>query len=292
MNFDLAKVGVWVASDEYSVSEADIAGYASAINDSVPEHRAGKIAPPLFAVRQPVSRTMKRANDLVTSVFCLHGEHDIRFHRPILPGMSLRARAAVVGVHQRRVGVAIVIRCETRASDGELVNEQYETTFAHRHSVANGGGDEAPDHRMAADIASHHHMASLTYAMTPDQTRRYAEASGDRSPYTFDDNAARALGLPGAIAHGLLTMAFCSRAVIEASCGGDSIRLARLAVRFSGLVPVRPGQAITTRIWRTSAPAGREAFVFDAAEASGTEVIRHGLAEFVSSSRADLPQER
>ncbi len=282
MSFELSKIGEWVASDEYTVSAPEIAVYAAAINDADPRHLRGELAPPLFAVRQPVSRTMKRANDLVTSVFCLHGEHEIRYHRPIKPGMRLRARAAVVGVHQRKAGVAIVIRCETRTASGELVNEQYETTFAHRHSIAKSVGEDAPDHRMPDGLASTAPTARLAYDMTADQTRRYAEASGDRSPYTFDDSAARALGLPGAIAHGLLTMAFCSRAVIETACEADSTRLARLAVRFSGLVPVRAGQAITTRIWRAPGESGRTRVFFDAAEDSGTEVIRHGLADFTS----------
>jgi acyl dehydratase len=279
MDFDIAKVGEWVASDEFSVSAAEIAAYARAINDTVPKHLAGEIAPPLFAVRYPVSRTMKRANDLVASVFCLHGEHDIHFHRPIVAGVALRVRAAVIGVHQRKAGVAIVIRCETRTTAGELVNEQYETTFAHNHTVGTSVGQDAPDHRLPAGIASSPPMATLTHEFTSDQTRRYAEASGDRSPYTFDDEAARARGLPGAIAHGLLTMAFCSRAIIEAACGGDSSRLARLAVRFSGLVPARPGQALVTRIWRTGLHNGRQAFAFETDEASRTTVIRHGLAE-------------
>jgi len=282
MSFDLSKIGEWVASDDYTVSAPEIAAYASAINDGDPRHLRGELAPPMFAVRQPVSRTMKRADDLVTSVFRLHGEHEIRYHRPIRPGMRLRARAAVVGVHQRKAGVAIVIRCETRTAAGELVNEQYETTFAHRHALAKSAGEDAPDHRTPDGVTTRAPMASIAYEMTADQTRRYAEASGDRSPYTFDDSAARALGLPGAIAHGLLTMAFCSRAVIEAACQGDPSRLARLGVRFSGLVPVRPGQAITTRIWRGPREGDRTKFFFDAAEASGVEVIRHGLAEVAS----------
>ena len=282
MSFDLTKVGQWVESDEYTVSAQEIAAYAAAINDTDPRHLRGELAPPLFAVRQPVSRTMKRANDLVTSVFCLHGEHEIRYHRAIRPDMRLRARACVVGVHQRKAGVAIVIRCETRTASGELVSEQYETTFAHRHSVAGSIGEDAPEHRSPDGIASTVPITRVAYDMTADQTRRYAEASGDRSPYTFDDTAARALGLPGAIAHGLLTLAFCSRAIVEAACQGDPGRLARLAVRFSGLVPVHPGQAIVTRIWRGAAGGGRAKFFFDATEASGTEVIRHGLAEVAS----------
>jgi acyl dehydratase len=279
MDFDLTKIGEWVASDEFSVSTAEIADYAAAINDTVPRHLAGEIAPPLFSVRYPVSRTMKRANDLVTSVFCLHGEHDIHFRQPITPGMKLRAKAAVIGVHQRKAGVAIVIRCETRTSTGELVNEQYETTFAHRNTVGTSVGEDAPDHRLPADVTATPPTASFVFEMTSDQTRRYAEASGDRSPYTFDDEAARARGLPGAIAHGLLTMAFCSRAVIETACGGDSTRLTRLAVRFSGLVPARVGQALTIRLWNLGERAGLDRFGFQSTEAAGETVITHGLAE-------------
>lgn len=279
MDFDLTKIGEWVASDEFSVSAAEIATYAAAINDTTPRHLAGEIAPPLFAVRHPVSRTMKRANDLVTSVFCLHGEHDIHFRQPITAGMKLRARAAVIGVHQRKTGVAIVIRCETRTSAGALVNEQYETTFAQRHSIGTSVGEDAPDHRLPADVTSGPPVARLVYDMTSDQTRRYGEASGDRSTYTFDDEAARAQGLPGAIAHGLLTMAFCSRAVIDFACGGDSTRLSRLAVRFSGLVRARAGQALTTQLWRLGVAAGTERFGFQSTEAAGDTVITHGLAE-------------
>jgi len=49
----------------------------------------------------------------------------------------------VIGVHQRKAGVAIVIRCETRTSAGDLVNEQYETTFAHHHTVGSSVGEDA-----------------------------------------------------------------------------------------------------------------------------------------------------
>lgn len=40
-----------------------------------------------------------------------------------------------------------------------------------------------------------------------DQLRRYAEASGDQNPIHLSDEAAEAAGLPGVIAHGMLTVA-------------------------------------------------------------------------------------
>ena len=87
----------------------------------------------------------------------------------------------------------------------------------------------------------------MTYAFDADQTFRYAEASGDPMPIHLDDAVARSVGLPGIIIHGLCTMAFCGRAVIDSVAGGDPTRLARLAVKFSR--PVLPGQEITVRIY-------------------------------------------
>ncbi len=40
-----------------------------------------------------------------------------------------------------------------------------------------------------------------------DQLRKYAEASGDPNPIHLSDEAAEAAGLPGVIAHGMLTVA-------------------------------------------------------------------------------------
>jgi acyl dehydratase len=44
-----------------------------------------------------------------------------------------------------------------------------------------------------------------------DQLRRYAEASGDQNPIHLSDEAAGAAGLPGVIAHGMLTVATMGR---------------------------------------------------------------------------------
>ena len=66
-----------------------------------------------------------------------------------------------------------------------------------------------------------------------DQTFRYAEASGDRNPIHVDENVAKMAGLPGIILHGLCTMAFTSKVMIDNLCGGDPKRLKRLTVRFS-----------------------------------------------------------
>jgi hypothetical protein len=65
---------------------------------------------------------------------------------------------------------------------------------------------------------------------------RYAGAAGDFNPIHFSDHAAVALGLPGVIAHGMLTMGLAGRVVTRVL--DDPGRLTKLGVRFTNPVLV------------------------------------------------------
>lgn len=66
--------------------------------------------------------------------------------------------------------------------------------------------------------------------------RRYADASGDRNPIHLEDEAARALGLPGVVAHGMLTSALAIGVVAQWAGGAD--RVLATSIRFAGPVVV------------------------------------------------------
>ena len=84
-------------------------------------------------------------------------------------------------------------------------------------------------------------LPSLTKHVTVEQIRQYAEASGDRNPIHLDDGFARSAGLPGVIAHGMLTMAFANQMVTDWL--GDRSLLKSLNGRFAGMV--LPGDDVT-----------------------------------------------
>jgi acyl dehydratase len=115
-------------------------------------------------------------------------------------------------------------------------------------------------------------MAEITYRIAADQTVRYAAASGDDFAIHLDDEFARRVGLPGRIVHGLCTMAFAGRAVLEAAGVTDPQTVRRLAVRFSA--PLHPGDAVTTRIWNVDGGYG-----FEAVNGDGTPVLKDGRAD-------------
>lgn len=65
---------------------------------------------------------------------------------------------------------------------------------------------------------------------------RYAGASGDFNVIHWNERIARAVGLPGVIAHGMLTMAQAARLVTDWL--GDPAALLEVKVRFTRPVPV------------------------------------------------------
>jgi acyl dehydratase len=84
-------------------------------------------------------------------------------------------------------------------------------------------------------------LPPLTKQVTVEQIQRYAEASGDRNPIHLDETFARSAGLPGVIAHGMLTMAFANQMVTDWL--GDRSLLKQLQGRFAGMV--LPGDEVT-----------------------------------------------
>lgn len=68
------------------------------------------------------------------------------------------------------------------------------------------------------------------------QLTRYAGASGDFNPIHQDEEFARAAGMGGVFAHGMLTMGFVAQALTDWA-GAGTVR--RLGVRFVGLVRLK-----------------------------------------------------
>jgi acyl dehydratase len=284
--FDGGALGRTTEEREFKVEPARTVAYAAATNDTNQRYTGGELAPPVFAI-VPVWDVMTAAAGFVTPPEAfeavVHSEQDMRFFRPIVPGDVLRSKATPVFVTVRGVGTTVAVRTETVDATGAAVNEQFITLFFRGSFQGDSGGEPAPEHKLTAATKATPPVAEVTYRFDDDQTFRYAEASGDPVRIHLDDAAARAVGLPGIIIHGLCTMAFCGRAVTESVADGDPTRLSRLAVKFSR--PVLPGQEITVRIYDT----GGATFGFEALNADGQAVVKDGLATL---SRGTPPSPR
>ena len=58
-------------------------------------------------------------------------------------------------------------------------------------------------------------VAERTVHLTRDSLVRYAGASGDFNPIHYRDDVAAQVGLPGVLAHGMLTMGFAVQPVVD-----------------------------------------------------------------------------
>jgi acyl dehydratase len=98
---------------------------------------------------------------------------------------------------------------------------------------------------VSAQLAVGEIVAERTYSITRDTLVRYAGASGDFNPIHYRDDVAAAVGLPGVLAHGMLTMGFAVQPVVEWA-GGDPGRILDYQVRFTRPVVVDPetGQSV------------------------------------------------
>lgn len=79
-------------------------------------------------------------------------------------------------------------------------------------------------------------VAQRTVHLTRESLVRYAGASGDFNPIHYRDDVASAVGLPGVLAHGMLTMGLAAEAIVPWL--GDAGRILEYGVRFTRPVVV------------------------------------------------------
>ena len=99
---------------------------------------------------------------------------------------------------------------------------------------------------LAASIAIGDIVAEATYELTRDSLVRYAGASGDFNPIHYRDDIATSVGLPGVLAHGMLTMGLAVQPVVD--WAGDSGRVTDYQVRFTRPVLVDPVTGATVSV--------------------------------------------
>ena len=126
-------------------------------------------------------------------------------------------------------------------------------------------------------------LPPLSIRVTRADLVRYAGASGDFNPIHWSDRVATAAGLPGVIAHGMLTMALGGRLVTN--WVGDPAAVRRYEVRFTRpvVVPDDDEGALVEFRGKVTGVAeengSRIATVAITAKADGRSVLGRAVAE-------------
>jgi acyl dehydratase len=102
-------------------------------------------------------------------------------------------------------------------------------------------------------------VAAAEFALSRDSLVRYAGASGDFNPIHYRDDVAASVGLPGVLAHGMLTMGLAVQPVVDWL--GDAGLVADYQVRFTRPVLVDPAEGavvtVTAKVGRIDEDAAR-----------------------------------
>ena len=240
------------------------------------------IAPPMFHVRPMIALMLHCANDPELQIDMLrlvHGEHRMNFLEPLLPGDELLVGATLAavdekssgtiftfGMHLDRKGQRVVEGTTAyfvRSANPPAKEEPKEApkTEAPAEAKADpapaakadepkgkgkGKGKEGAPAKPAADAPRP--TVTVPQQVAADQALRYALASGDDNKIHTDEAVAKQAGLPRTILHGLCTLAFAQRDLIQRA-GGDPRKLASLGARFTGLV--FPGDLLQLHTFET-----------------------------------------
>jgi acyl dehydratase len=102
-------------------------------------------------------------------------------------------------------------------------------------------------------------VAEAEFALSRDSLVRYAGASGDFNPIHYRDDVAASVGLPGVLAHGMLTMGLAVQPVVDWI--GDAGRVVDYQVRFTRPVVVDAAEGavvtVTAKVGRIDEDAAR-----------------------------------
>lgn len=133
-------------------------------------------------------------------------------------------------------------------------------------------------------------LASRAVTLTRADLLAYAGASGDGNLIHQDESVARSVGLPGVIAHGMLTMGVAVQPVVEwLAAAAPGARIAEYGVRFTRpvVVPADEGAEVTIEArLAVLDEAARTARIDLTVSAAGQTVL--GKAQVLV---ADLPTE-
>ncbi len=253
---DPSLVGHETQPETVLITPEDIRAFAAAIGDDNPVFfdesaalRAGYASlpmPPTFVTRLRVPFAEAGLDPEHSQV--LHVEQEYRYTRPILAGDILVGRHRVASIRLSGRGDMAIMSLEQFCDslEGERIVTGKASLIvremAEAGSSATGTGRPRRQQETPLPERPTLHLDTL---VTQAQIDAYAEVSGDHNPIHLDPEAARAVGLDGTIAHGMLSMAFAGRMLTSWLHGqaerGGWIRW--LHVRFQAMA--RPGDRLS-----------------------------------------------
>ncbi|XP_001606624.1 peroxisomal multifunctional enzyme type 2 isoform X1 [Nasonia vitripennis] len=177
----------------------------------------------------------------------LHGEQYLEIHKKLPVEGKVESRFRIQDVLDKGKGAVVLVQYETYdVATGDKLTTNQISAFA--VGAGGFGGPRNSRHLVpCVEPPKRKPCVSVTQKTSPDQAAIY-RLSGDYNPLHMDDNIATMAGFSEPILHGLCSLGFSTRHVLQTFADGDPDALKTLKVRFAK--PVLPGQTLRTDMWR------------------------------------------
>jgi acyl dehydratase len=195
----------------------------------------------------------------------VHSSQALRLERPITASGEVIVSAEVTGIFDKGKHAVIEVTSAGLDSDGPLFSATAQTMVL---GAGGFGGSRGPS---AAEGPTGAPDAVFVDVVRPEQAAIY-RLSGDRNPLHIDRVAARKFGFDDVFLHGLCTLGFAARALINVVGDGDPQTLRSISCRFAK--PVMLDSELCTEIWRDGESVRFQTLQGDAvALSSGTATL-------------------
>lgn len=235
-------------SDMCAVTAAEIAAYRRVLREAIgaagPDVGVPQASPVYpFVLAAP---TYDQVIDRLTPPGAarpvpVHLSQEVHLRGLVRPGGRVAVDLDVVAARREARGVRLAVRCVLVDDDGAVLSELVTGVLLADAVAPEPFGDlpAAPELPQGPGPVE---RTAVAFTIPRGAVRRYAEVSGDHNPIHLDDEAARAAGFPGVIAHGMSVLALVCEDVVDRYAGGDAARVEGVGCRFSS--PVRPDEPL------------------------------------------------
>lgn len=172
----------------------------------------------------------------------LHAEERVELHHPLPNAGNVRTTTAVRAVYDKDPHALVIIETTGYAHDDEPLFTTSSSVML--RGAGAFGGERGPSARGPAPEGAPDHV--VEQSTRTDQALLY-RLTGDRNSLHSDPARAARAGFDRPILHGLCTLGFACRALVDTVAGGDPRAVAAFGARFSS--PVFPGETLRTEIF-------------------------------------------
>lgn len=255
----------FAATQPFLVGREHIRQFARAIGDPNPLYHdleaartagyADLVAPPTFLVAAIPGQLGLPLDDPAFGLdfsLIVHGEQRFSLLRPVVAGDELTAVTTLTGLRTVATNEVLTAGYDFRATSGEPVASGLCGLVSRGTADPDAGpvrvgapAPAVPSEPQGAvraarvrfdEVEVGTELPAASFPIRRADLVRYAGASGDFNPIHWNEKTAAEVGLPGVIAHGMLTMATAGRVVTD--WAGDPGAICDYGVKFSSPVVV------------------------------------------------------